>query len=51
MPKFFLASTFSLYAGQKMPFKEDLPVNTHISPYAVSKEAAESMAYTYHYLY
>jgi len=49
--KFILASTSSLYAGQKMPFKEELPVNAPISPYAASKKAAESMAYTYHYLY
>jgi nucleoside-diphosphate-sugar epimerase len=49
--KFILASTSSLYAGQKMPFKEDLPVNTPISPYAASKKAAESMSYTYHFLY
>ena len=49
--KFVLASTSSLYAGQPMPFKEDLPVNTPISPYAASKKAAEVMAYTYHYLY
>lgn len=35
--KFVLASTSSLYAGQKMPFREDLPVNTPISPYAASK--------------
>ncbi len=49
--KMILASTSSLYAGQKMPFKEDLPVNTPISPYAASKKAAESIAYTYHYLY
>ncbi len=51
VPKFVLASTSSLYAGQKMPFKEDLPVNNPISPYAASKKAAEMMAYTYHYLY
>jgi len=49
--KFVLASTSSLYAGQEMPFKEDLAVNTPISPYAASKKAAEAMAYTYHYLY
>jgi len=49
--KFVLASTSSLYAGQPMPFKEDLPVNTPISPYAASKKAAEVIAYTYHYLY
>ncbi len=49
--KMVLASTSSLYAGLPMPFKEDLPVNTPISPYAASKKAAEVMAYTYHYLY
>ena len=49
--KFVLASTSSLYAGQKMPFKETLAVNTPISPYAASKKAAETMCYTYHYLY
>ena len=49
--KFVLASTSSLYAGQKMPFKEDLPVNTPISAYAASKKAAETLCYTYHYLY
>ena len=51
IPKFILASTSSLYAGQEVPFREDLPVNTPISPYAASKKAAEAMAYTYHYLY
>jgi UDP-glucuronate 4-epimerase len=49
--KFVLASTSSLYAGQAMPFDEDLPVNTPISPYAASKKAAEAIAYSYHYLY
>jgi UDP-glucuronate 4-epimerase len=49
--KFVLSSTSSLYAGQQMPFHETLPVNTPISPYAASKKAAESLAYTYHYLY
>ena len=49
--KMVLASTSSLYAGQKMPFMETLPVNTPISPYAASKKAAEVMAYTYHNLY
>jgi len=49
--KLILASTSSLYAGQSVPFKEDLPVNTPISPYAASKRSAEVTAYTYHYLY
>ena len=51
IPKFILASTSSLYAGEKMPFKEELPVNAPISPYAASKKSAEAMTYTYHYLY
>ena len=51
IPKFILASTSSLYSGQSLPFKEDLPVNTPISPYAASKKGAEMMAYSYHYLY
>lgn len=49
--KFILASTSSLYAGQKTPFLEKLAVNTPISPYAASKKAAEVTCYTYHYLY
>ncbi|MBF0486381.1 MAG: SDR family NAD(P)-dependent oxidoreductase [Candidatus Omnitrophica bacterium] len=49
--KFILASTSSLYAGQKMPFKETLAVNTPISPYAASKKGAEALCYSYHYLY
>ncbi len=49
--KFVQASTSSLYAGQNMPFVEELPVNTPISPYAASKKGAEAMLYSYHYLY
>ncbi len=49
--KFIQASTSSLYAGQPLPFKEDLPVNTPISPYAASKKGAEALTYTYYYLY
>lgn len=48
VPKLILASTSSLYAGGPMPFTEDLPVNTPISPYAASKKAAEMLAYTWH---
>jgi len=51
VPKFVLASTSSLYAGHPLPFKEDVPVNNPISPYAASKKAAEVLCYTYHYLY
>ena len=49
--KFILASTSSIYAGSSMPFKETLPVNTPISPYAASKKAAETVCYTYHHLF
>jgi UDP-glucuronate 4-epimerase len=49
--KLVLASTSSLYAGQKMPFSEDLAVNEPLSPYAASKKAGELMAYSYHKLY
>lgn len=49
--KYVLASTSSLYAGQKMPFTEDLAVNTPISSYAASKKSAELMAYSHHFLY
>ena len=49
--KLVLASTSSLYAGQKMPFNENLAVNEPLSPYAASKKAGELMAYSYHKLY
>jgi len=49
--KMVLASTSSLYAGKTPPFKEDLKVDTPLSPYAATKKASEVLAYTYHYLY
>jgi len=49
--KLVLASTSSLYAGQKMPFTEDLAVNEPLSPYAATKKAGELMAHSYHKLY
>ncbi len=49
--KLVYASTSSLYAGQKMPFTEDLSVNEPLSPYAASKKAGELMAHSYHKLY
>lgn len=49
--KLVLASTSSLYAGQSMPFTENLAVNEPLSPYAASKKATELMAYSYHKLY
>lgn len=49
--KMVLASTSSIYAGQKPPFHEDLKVDTPLSPYAATKKGAELLAYTYHHLY
>jgi nucleoside-diphosphate-sugar epimerase len=49
--KMVLASTSSVYAGQKPPFHEDLKVDTPLSPYAATKKGAELLAYTYHHLY
>ena len=49
--KLVLASTSSLYAGQPMPYSEDLAVNEPLSPYAASKKAAELMAHSYYKLY
>ena len=46
-----LASTSSLYAGERPPFSEDMPVNRPLSPYAASKKAAEAMCYSYHHLF
>lgn len=52
IPKFVLASTSSLYgADNEMPFTETADTNRPLSPYAASKKAAETLAYTYHYLY
>ena len=50
--KFLLASTSSLYGEHTpVPFREDADTNRPLSPYAASKKAAETLAYTYHYLH
>lgn len=49
--KIILASTSSLYAGKKIPYREDMATETPISPYAASKKSAEMLLYTYNYLY
>lgn len=49
--KFILASTSSLYAGEPLPFVETAAVNRPLSPYAVSKKAAEQIAFVYHMQY
>lgn len=50
--KFILASTSSLYGqGNPLPYREDASTDAPLSPYAASKKAAETLCYTYHYLY
>ena len=50
--KFVLASTSSLYgAHNQVPYREDADTSRPLSPYAASKKAAETLAYTYHYLH
>lgn len=51
VPKFVIASTSSLYAGQPMPFVETANVTKPISPYAATKLAAEALSYVWHHLH
>lgn len=47
-----LASTSSLYGdANPTPFREDADTNRPLSPYAASKKAAETLAYSYHHLH
>ena len=50
--KFLLASTSSLYGKHnEVPYREDADTNRPLSPYAASKKAAETLAFTYHHLH
>lgn len=49
--KLVIASSSSVYGGLELPFKEDLPVNTPISPYAASKKSAEVLCHSYFELF
>lgn len=50
--KFVLASSSSVYGdSQQVPYREDQLVARPISPYAASKQAAETLAYSYHHLH
>ena len=50
--KFLLASTSSLYGKHnQVPYREDADTNRPLSPYAASKKAAETLAFTYHHLH
>lgn len=51
VPKLVLASTSSIYAGCPVPYREDQPVGTPLSPYAATKQAAELLAAAYHRLH
>lgn len=50
--KFILASTSSIY-GEDAPYPtpEDTESSFPLQPYAASKKAAETLCYSYHYLY
>jgi nucleoside-diphosphate-sugar epimerase len=50
--KIVLASTSSLYGKDNaIPFREDADTNRPLSPYAASKKAAETLAFSYHHLH
>jgi UDP-glucuronate 4-epimerase len=49
--KYVLASSSSLYGNNERPFREDMPTDRPLSPYAASKKGAETLCYTYHHLY
>ncbi len=52
VPRLVLASTSSLYGGaNSRPFREDMPTDRPLSPYAASKKAAEAMCASYAHLY
>ena len=49
---FLLASSSTVYGdGAGVPFQEDAPLGTPLSPYGASKRAAELMGLTYHGLH
>jgi len=52
IPKFILASTSSVY-GEDAPYPtpESTESSFPLQPYAASKKAAETLCYSYHYLY
>ncbi|MCS7273068.1 MAG: SDR family NAD(P)-dependent oxidoreductase [Fimbriimonadales bacterium] len=49
--KYILASSSSLYGNNARPFREDMPTDQPLSPYAASKKGAEALCYAYHHLY
>lgn len=52
IPKFILASTSSLYGNNPpLPTPETADTSHPLQPYAATKKGAESLCYSYHYLY
>jgi len=52
IPKFILASTSSVYGSDApYPTPETADSSHPLQPYAASKKAAETLSYSYHYLY
>ncbi len=50
--RFVLASSSSVYGGDnEVPFSEDQPTTSPLSPYAASKIAAEACCHAFHHLY
>jgi len=50
--KFVLASTSSIYGvGSPIPYREDQDTSRPISPYAASKQGAEALCHTFHFLH
>ena len=52
VPRFVFGSSSSVYGvNSKVPFPEDDPIASPISPYAVTKIAGEAACHTYSHLY
>lgn len=52
LKNFLFASSSSVYGiNSKVPFSEEDPITSPISPYAATKRAGELMAFTYSHLY
>jgi UDP-glucuronate 4-epimerase len=50
--RFIFASSSSVYGNSsRVPFAEEDPVNTPISPYAATKKAGELLCHAHHHLY
>ncbi len=50
--KFVVASSSSVYGDSpNVPYREDQSVARPVSPYAASKQAAETLCYSYHHLH